>query len=124
MAEVLDQDAETVVLAQIEEPAGVDAAAEIAAVEGIDGLFLGPADLSVGYGHNHQTSDELHKAFETVGAACRAAGGHFMTFVADAGGAKDRAAQYGVQGFMIASEQSWMRSVAKAQADAVHSIQD
>ena len=44
-------------LAQIEEPAGVDKATEIAAIDGIDGLFVGPADLSVGYGYDHQNSD-------------------------------------------------------------------
>lgn len=44
---------ETVVVAQIEEPSGVDIVDHFAQVWGIDGLFLGPADLSVGYGFDH-----------------------------------------------------------------------
>ncbi len=47
---------ETVVIAQIEEPRGVEEAESIAAVNGIDGVFIGPADLSVGYGKTDQNS--------------------------------------------------------------------
>ena len=36
---------------QIESRAGVAAAAEIAAVDGVDGLFIGPSDLAAAYGH-------------------------------------------------------------------------
>ncbi|MBB3195091.1 2-dehydro-3-deoxyglucarate aldolase [Roseateles terrae] len=36
---------------QIESPAGVAAVAEIAAVEGVDAIFIGPSDLAAGYGH-------------------------------------------------------------------------
>ena len=39
------------VLVQIESRKGVAAAAEIAAVDGIDGLFIGPSDLAAGFGH-------------------------------------------------------------------------
>ena len=38
------------VTVQIESPAGVEAAADIAAVDGVDALFIGPSDLSAGYG--------------------------------------------------------------------------
>jgi 2-keto-3-deoxy-L-rhamnonate aldolase RhmA len=31
----------------------------IASVVGVDGIFIGPADLSVDYGYNHQTSEEF-----------------------------------------------------------------
>ena len=41
---------EVVLLCQIEEPEGVAAAAEIAALDGVDGLFVGRADLSVASG--------------------------------------------------------------------------
>ncbi|MCH2163389.1 MAG: aldolase/citrate lyase family protein [Marinovum sp.] len=122
MPDLLDASAETIVLAQIEEPAGVDAAHEIAAVDGIDGLFLGPADLSVGYGHRDQASDDLARAFASVGEACRAAGAHYMTFVANGAQAKERAKDYGVTGFMIASEHGWMRAGATADAKLVHEI--
>ncbi|WP_425038317.1 HpcH/HpaI aldolase family protein [Primorskyibacter sp. S187A] len=122
MPDLLDASAETIVLAQIEEPAGVEAADAIAAVEGIDGLFLGPADLSVGYGHRDQTSDDLARAFASVGAACRAHGKHYMTFVANGAQAQSRAAQYGVTGFMVGSEHGWARAGANADAADVHAI--
>lgn len=121
MEELLERSAETIVIAQIEEPAGVDAASDIAAVAGIDGLFLGPADLSVGYGHRDQSSDDLRRAFEIVGDACRENAKHYMTFVADAAQARERA-QYGVSGFMVASEHSWMRAGASAEARGIHGI--
>jgi 2-dehydro-3-deoxyglucarate aldolase len=38
------------VTVQIESQAGVEAAADIAAVDGVDALFIGPSDLSAGYG--------------------------------------------------------------------------
>jgi 2-keto-3-deoxy-L-rhamnonate aldolase RhmA len=45
MSDVLAQsEEETIVIAQIEEPEGVDAVNAIAATKGIDGLFVGPAD--------------------------------------------------------------------------------
>ena len=39
------------VMVQIESRAGVAAAREIGAVEGVDCLFVGPSDLAAGYGH-------------------------------------------------------------------------
>jgi 2-dehydro-3-deoxyglucarate aldolase len=39
------------VLVQIESRAGLDAAAAIAAVDGIDGIFVGPSDLAAALGH-------------------------------------------------------------------------
>ncbi|WP_116472987.1 HpcH/HpaI aldolase family protein [Zobellella maritima] len=42
--------ANTVVIAQIEDPEGVDAIEDIAAVEGLDCLFIGRVDLAVAYG--------------------------------------------------------------------------
>ena len=39
-------------ICQIEEPAGVEAAAGIAAVDGVDALFVGRADLAVASGRD------------------------------------------------------------------------
>src|SRR5918993_2917509 len=39
------------VMVQIESRAGLDAAAEIAAVDGVDGIFIGPADMSAAVRH-------------------------------------------------------------------------
>ena len=121
MPELLERSqSETLVLAQIEEPAGVEAAQGIAAVAGMDGLFLGPADLSVGYGHDHQTAPELFEAMRRTGAAARAAGKAYGTFVPDAAKARDWARDYGFGLFFVASEQSWMRAGAAEVARGLH----
>lgn len=121
MAEVLAQSqAETIVIAQIEEPEGVEAAADIAATEGIDGLFIGPADLSVAYGKTDQKSPELMAAIREVGAATRAAGKAYVTFVTDPDHAA-RVSADGVSMFFVASELTWMRKEAAAVTKAIKS---
>ncbi|MDJ0630603.1 MAG: aldolase/citrate lyase family protein [Rhodobacter sp.] len=112
---------ETVVIAQIEEPEGVRSAADIAAVTGIDGLFVGPADLSVAYGKTDQGSEDLLTALRDVGTAAQAAGKAYMSFVPDVAKAKEWAA-YGMTTFFLASEQSWVLAGARGAAQGVHSI--
>ena len=98
MPEVLEQSLkETVVLAQIEEPAAVEICEEIAAVEGVDGLFLGPADLSVGYGHSSMDNADVKAALARVGDACRANGKGYASFVGSG-----------------AAAQGWARSMVSA----------
>ncbi|PCR88830.1 HpcH/HpaI aldolase family protein [Natrinema ejinorense] len=54
-------------IVQIETQSGLDNAAEIAAVEGIDAVFVGPADLSANLGIFGQwENDRLTAAIETV----------------------------------------------------------
>jgi hypothetical protein len=84
MPEMLAAASETLVIAQIEDPEAVEAVEEIAATPGIDALFLGPADLSVGYGHDTQDNADLARAYARTGEAARAAGRAFMTFVPNA----------------------------------------
>jgi len=63
------------VIVQIESRTGVAAAAEIAAVEGIDCLFIGPSDLAAAYGHlGNPGHPEVQAAIAEVQAAARAAG--------------------------------------------------
>ncbi|MFT4081555.1 MAG: aldolase/citrate lyase family protein [Nocardioides sp.] len=53
------------VLVQVETAAAVDAAAEIAAVDGIDGVFVGPSDLAASMGLlGQQTHPEVKAAVE------------------------------------------------------------
>ena len=113
---------ETIVLAQIEEPAGVDKATEIAAIDGIDGLFVGPADLSVGYGYDHQNSDELKAALVSVGEASRKANKAFVSFVPNPEKAHEWNKDFGVTMFFIGSEHNWLRDTANAVADKTHEI--
>ncbi|KUF10061.1 HpcH/HpaI aldolase family protein [Pseudoponticoccus marisrubri] len=119
MKDVLQQSLdETIVIAQIEEPAGVTAAAEIAAVDGIDGLFVGPADLAVCYGKTDMSDPQVREAMRQTGAVARDAGKAFMTFAANAGAAP-ALKEMGVTMFFIGSEHAFMLGGANAEADAL-----
>ena len=66
---------EIAVVVQIESRAGVAATAEIAAVDGVDGLFIGPSDLAAAYGHlGNANHPEVQQAIAQVHAAAQAAG--------------------------------------------------
>lgn len=68
-------DDEVLLIVQIESRAGVAAAAEIAAIEGVDALFVGPSDLAAAYGQlGHPGHPEVQQAIADVHAAARAAG--------------------------------------------------
>lgn len=122
MAEILDKSRrETVVMAQIEEPEAVDVAADIAAVDGIDALFIGPADLSIGYGHSDMESPELEAAFASVGDATRGAGKALVTFVPNFEAAK-KWARFGVTVHVVSSEQGWILAGAKGVMDGFKSM--
>ncbi len=60
------------VIAQIESRAGLAVAADIAAVDGIDCLFIGPSDLAAGLGHlGNANHPEVQAAIAGVFAAAR-----------------------------------------------------
>jgi len=66
---------ETFILVQIEDYEGVDVIEEIIGVDGIDGILVGPGDLSQSYGVAKQYRHEkVLAAQERVGKACRAVG--------------------------------------------------
>lgn len=60
------------VIVQIESRAGLAAAAEIAAVDGIDCLFVGPSDLAAGLGHlGNANHPDVQAAIATIFDAAR-----------------------------------------------------
>lgn len=64
---------------QIETSAGVAAAAEIAAVDGVDAVFVGPSDLAASMGYLGQQShpevlDAVHRTFAAVQSAGKPVG--------------------------------------------------
>ena len=60
------------VIVQIESRAGLAAAAEIAAVEGIDCLFVGPSDMAAGLGHlGNANHPDVQAAIASVFEAAR-----------------------------------------------------
>ncbi len=63
------------VIVQIESPAGVAAVSEIAAIDGVDAVFIGPSDLAAGYGHlGNPAHPDVQAAMTTIFDACKAAG--------------------------------------------------
>ena len=70
-----DIDAQITVLVQIESLAGLEAAAEIAAVDGVDGVFVGPSDLAAALGHLGKPGEpSVQAAIAQVFAAAKSAG--------------------------------------------------
>ncbi|HEY0297405.1 MAG TPA: HpcH/HpaI aldolase/citrate lyase family protein [Bordetella sp.] len=66
-------------IVQVESRLGVKNVAEIAAVEGVDAVFIGPADLSTGLGHAGDASQpevqaSIRRAIDATRAAGRACG--------------------------------------------------
>ena len=113
MSEILEQSQrETVVIAQIEEPEGVEDAEDIAATEGLDGLFVGPADLSVCLGKSDLNSEAVTQAMSQVGRAAARHGKCFATFSSNTESVA-RLKDMGVTMLFIASEQAFMLSGAK-----------
>lgn len=90
---------DVLVLAMIETAGGLADVEAIAATEGIDGLYVGPSDLSLALGAAHPgdpaVADELAAALERIKAAARAAG--VSAGIHTAGG--DLAAQRLAEGF-------------------------
>lgn len=67
--------AETFLVLQIEDREGVEAVESVVLVEGVDGLFVGPADLSISYGVPLQRDHAyVQAAIEKVANACAKAG--------------------------------------------------
>ena len=71
-------------IVQIEDPEGVDHAEEIAAIDGIDALFIGQVDLAVAYGANSVNSPLVIEASERVIAAAQKHNKPIGLFVSDA----------------------------------------
>ena len=81
---VQDANREHFVAIQIETLGAVDDAEAIAAIDGVDLLFIGPADLALTQGIVGQYQHEkLWEAIDHVAAACRKHGKHWGTVPAD-----------------------------------------
>jgi 4-hydroxy-2-oxoheptanedioate aldolase len=73
---------ETFVAVQIEDAEAVECIDEIAAVEGVDLLFIGPGDLSISYGVPMEVNHpKMQRAFERAAAATLKAGKWWGTVV-------------------------------------------
>lgn len=108
---------ETLVVAQIEDPAALAEAEAIAATPGVDAIFFGAADLAVGLGLESSTAPEIRSAFDRVAAAARAAGKPLAAFTAGAEGLGELAA-CGVRLAFVGSDQGMLLAGARRLAAA------
>jgi 2-keto-3-deoxy-L-rhamnonate aldolase RhmA len=101
-------------IAQIESPEAVEAVEEIAAVDGIEVVFVGPSDLSFAMGRFRQFEDpEFRVAIERVVAAAEGAGKTAGIFVSS----PDQVAAAVADGFRmiaIGSEAGLLMEAARA----------
>ena len=89
-----DANRETFLVVQIETPQAVENVEEIAAVPGVDMLFVGPGDLGLRYAIEGCTDgSRLEAAYERVAAACKAHGVAWACPVGSAEEIKRRRAQ-------------------------------
>jgi staphyloferrin B biosynthesis citrate synthase len=110
-------DADTVVVAQIEDVAALPHAAAIAAVEGVDSLFLGRGDLTAAFGD--RTSDrQVREASDTIAAATRAAGKVVSVHTGNAAEA-GYLSGLGATVFVLSSDQGFLRQGALASLGAL-----
>jgi staphyloferrin B biosynthesis citrate synthase len=110
-------DADTVVVAQIEDVAALPDAGAIAAIEGVDSLFLGRGDLTAAFGD--RTSDhQVREASDTIAAAARAAGKVVSVHTGNAAEAGYLSA-LGATVFVLSSDQGFLRQGALASLGAL-----
>jgi 2-dehydro-3-deoxyglucarate aldolase len=100
-------------IVQIESAAGVEAAAEIAAVDGVDALFVGPADLAASLGHLGDSGHaEVQQAIDRVLAAAKKQGKAAGIFA----GSAVQAREYATRGFTLvslAADVVWLLAAAR-----------
>jgi 2-keto-3-deoxy-L-rhamnonate aldolase RhmA len=99
------------VWAQIEDQSGLDNLAAIAAVEGIDALFVGPVDLANTLGVTSVGDTLVRQATEKIHAAAQAANLATVLFVNALTDAEAFADQ-GVSVFVMGTDQSFLRAQA------------
>lgn len=114
---VSEANRETMVILQIESQEGVRNASEIAAVDGVDVIFIGPMDLSQSFGHPGQPGHpDVQAGMNTIIEACQANGVAFGTAVATAEAAADwrkRGARY-----ILATIEAFLRTGARSYLQA------
>lgn len=96
---------------------------DILALPGIDGIFVGPADLSIAWSRGRTVNpslEDMMPAIETIGLRTRAAGKQAAIYIVDTS-LTGRFAAWGYQLFALGSEQRLMQTGADALLKAAHS---
>lgn len=110
-AHVDAQDAQTTVIAMIEDPEAIDQIDAIAAVGGIDGFFIGRGDLTVAFGAPSMDAPMVKDAVERIAKAGRAAGKGVCAMVGRAA-ETEWLRSLGVTAFIVSTDQGFMRQAA------------
>lgn len=110
---ISESDANTVVVAQIEDPEALDEIDAIAAVAGIDSLFIGRGDLTAAFGDESKDPPQVRNAVERISAAALKAGKSISVYV---GNATEAAwlKTMGASTFVLNSDQGFLRQGASS----------
>lgn len=112
MAQALDAGDSTLLICQIETPEAVHAAEAIAELDGVDGLFVGRADLAVAMGEASSGAKPVMDAAAYVTRVARAKGKIAGMATGDGGECAAFRAT-GVNWFIIGADQSLLRAAAQ-----------
>lgn len=107
------QDAQTTVIAMIEDPQAVEEIDAIAKVDGIDAFFIGRGDLTVAYGAPRSDAPVVVDAVKRICVAAVSAGKAVAVMVnsaEEAAGLRD----LGASAFIVSSDQGFIRKAAAA----------
>lgn len=119
-----DSNDATVVLAMIETPLGLENVAEICATPGLDGVYVGPSDLSLALGARFPGDPEVEgpfeEAVELIARTAREAGIAAGIHTFDGESAKKRLDQ-GYTFATVASDLSHLEAIAAAHLDTARS---
>jgi staphyloferrin B biosynthesis citrate synthase len=110
---IADSDANTVVVAQIEDPEALDEIDAIAAVDGIDSMFIGRGDLTAAFGDEAKDPPAVRNAVERIAAAAKKAGKSISVFVGN-GTEAAWLQSLGASTFVLSSDQGFLRQGALA----------
>ena len=98
-------------LCQIESKQAVDAAADIAKIDGVDALFIGRADLALSMGFDNTAEAAVEEAVDHIIAVTKAAGKLVVVAVGNKA-ERDRFAARGADWFVIGTDQGLLRQAA------------
>ena len=105
----------TLAIAMVETGEALDAVDEIIAVDGVDGVFVGPGDLSIALSHGQvldTSSRSVNEALERIVASAKARGKFAGLYCPDGARAK-YARERGVAFCTVSSDQVLMCSAAR-----------
>lgn len=112
-------DAQTTVIAMIEDPEALDEIDAIAATEGLDGFFIGRGDLTVAFGAPSQEAPVVRDAVERIAKAGRSAGKAVCAMI---GRSQDAPwlRELGITAFIVSTDQGFLRQAAQAALAGFH----